>query len=164
MDLREMRQKYIDDGYEPLDASSKVCQDILLAKISKSSLNRNITIKGGVVMHNISKDNRRATRDLVQHIMKHHPGDFEKYNRYISEILDIPDVIVADNKNVDTLVFIKRIHEENINIYMVIKLSTNLLQVNKKNTILTLWKIKEKKCNQIIRNKEIIWKKLDKYE
>ena len=32
MDLKEMRQIYIDDGYEPLDASAKVCQDILLTK------------------------------------------------------------------------------------------------------------------------------------
>ena len=71
MDLREMRQSYIDDGYEPLDASAKVCQDILLAKISKSSLNRNITIKGGIVMHNISKDNRRATRDLDLDFIKY---------------------------------------------------------------------------------------------
>lgn len=64
MDLKELRQNYIKEGYDFLDASAKVCQDILLTKISKSSLNRNITIKGGVVMHNISKDNRRATRDL----------------------------------------------------------------------------------------------------
>ena len=75
MDLREMRQIYIDNGYEPLDASAKVCQDILLAKIFKSSLNRNITIKGGVVMHNISKDNRRATRDLDLDFIKYSLDD-----------------------------------------------------------------------------------------
>ena len=71
MNLKEMRQNYIDDGYEDLDASAKVCQDIILAKISKSSLNKNITIKGGVVMHNISKDTRRATRDLDLDFIKY---------------------------------------------------------------------------------------------
>lgn len=75
MDLREMRQSYINDGYESLDASAKVCQDILLVKISKSSLNRNITIKGGVVMHNISKDSRRATRDLDLDFIKYSLDD-----------------------------------------------------------------------------------------
>lgn len=75
MDLREMRQNYINDGYESLDASAKVCQDILLAKISKSSLNRNITIKGGVVMHNISKNRRRATRDLDLDFIKYSLDD-----------------------------------------------------------------------------------------
>lgn len=38
--------------------SGEVCKDILLAKMLKSALNRNITIKGGGVMHNISEDNR----------------------------------------------------------------------------------------------------------
>lgn len=35
MNLKEMRDNYIKDGYEHLDASAKVCQDIILAKISK---------------------------------------------------------------------------------------------------------------------------------
>ena len=55
--------------------STKVCQDILLAKISKGALNRNITIKGGVVMHNISKDSRRATRDLDLDFIKYSLDD-----------------------------------------------------------------------------------------
>lgn len=75
MDLREIRQKYMNDGYEPLDASAKVCQDILLAKISKSVLSSNITIKGGVVMHNISRDSRRATRDLDLDFIKYSLDD-----------------------------------------------------------------------------------------
>ncbi len=75
MDLKEMRQNYINEGYDFLDASAKVCQDIILAKISKSSLNRNITIKGGVVMHNISKDSRRATRDLDLDFIKYSLDD-----------------------------------------------------------------------------------------
>lgn len=75
MDLKEMRQNYINEGYDFLDASAKVCQDILLAKISKSALNRNITIKGGVVMHNISKDSRRATRDLDIDFIKYSLDD-----------------------------------------------------------------------------------------
>jgi len=28
MDLQEMRQNYINEGYDFLDASAKVCQDI----------------------------------------------------------------------------------------------------------------------------------------
>ena len=85
MDLQEMRQNYINEGYDFLDASAKVCQDILLAKISKSALNRNITIKGGVVMHNISKDSRRATRDLDLDFIKYSLDDksIKKFYRKI---------------------------------------------------------------------------------
>lgn len=70
MNLGNLTQKYIESGYEEIDAIAKVCQDIILIKISKSGFKEHITIKGGVVMHNISKDKRRATRDM----------DFIKYS------------------------------------------------------------------------------------
>ena len=92
MDLKEMRQNYVNEGYDFLDASAKVCQDILLAKISKSSLNRNITIKGGVVMHNISKDSRRATRDLDLDFIKYSLDD-KSIKNFIKTLSDINDGI-----------------------------------------------------------------------
>ncbi len=64
MNLEELIDKYLNIGYEYTDAVSNVCQDIILLKISKSPYINNITIKGGVVMHNISNDKRRATRDI----------------------------------------------------------------------------------------------------
>lgn len=70
MNLQEMIQKYIKNGYSDEFASSKVSQDLILTAIANSKYNQNITIKGGVVMHNLSNDKRRATRDL----------DFIKYS------------------------------------------------------------------------------------
>ena len=64
MDIGKLVDLYVISGYELADAIAKVSQDIILLKISKSSLNHNVTIKGGVVMHSISKDKRRATRDM----------------------------------------------------------------------------------------------------
>jgi len=55
---------YIDKGYEDAYASSKVAQDIILSKIAKSNFRNNITVKGGVVMFNITNDKRRATVDI----------------------------------------------------------------------------------------------------
>jgi len=85
MNLKEIRENYIKDGYELLDASAKVCQDIILAKISKSVLSRNIIIKGGVVMHNISKDSRRATRDLDLDFIKYSLSD-ESIRNFIDKL------------------------------------------------------------------------------
>lgn len=70
MNLQEVIQKYIKSGYSDELASSKVSQDLILTAIANSKYNQNITIKGGVVMHNLSNDKRRATRDL----------DFIKYS------------------------------------------------------------------------------------
>ena len=64
IDLEKMVSEYLKDGYSELFAEARVCQDIVLKAIAKSSMNRNVTIKGGVVMRSITGDVRRATRDI----------------------------------------------------------------------------------------------------
>lgn len=75
MDLFELIQKYEEKGYSNVDASAKVAQDIILLKISKSLYSQKVTIKGGVVMHSISNDLRRATRDLDLDFIKYSLND-----------------------------------------------------------------------------------------
>lgn len=53
MDLRKMVQEVQKEGYSFADANAKVCQDVVLKGIADSSLSRNVTIKGGVVMRSI---------------------------------------------------------------------------------------------------------------
>ena len=62
--IAEMIQKAKAEGYNEANAEAKVCQDIVLTLISQTSMNRNITVKGGVVMRSISHDARRATQDI----------------------------------------------------------------------------------------------------
>jgi len=64
MKISDIRNAYIADGFEYLEANSRTSRDIILALIAKSSLSERITIKGGVVMQYISGDGRRATQDL----------------------------------------------------------------------------------------------------
>ena len=64
MNLLDEVDKIKKDGYSEANAEAKLCQDIIIKAISKSSLNRNVTIKGGVVMRSLSKNARRATQDL----------------------------------------------------------------------------------------------------
>ena len=64
MNLVDEVDKIKKDGYSEANAEAKLCQDIIIKAISKSSLNRNVTIKGGVVMRSLSKNARRATQDL----------------------------------------------------------------------------------------------------
>ena len=87
MNLQEVIQKYIKSGYSDELASSKVSQDLILTAIANSKYNQNITIKGGVVMHNLSNDKRRATRDLDLYFIKYSLDD--KSINYINfEIID----------------------------------------------------------------------------
>lgn len=75
MNLEELRKKYLDNGFSLANAGAKICQDIILNKISKSKMKKNVTIKGGVVMYGLSNDKRRATRDLDLDFIKYSLAD-----------------------------------------------------------------------------------------
>ena len=75
MNINTIFNNYLANGYSNLNAISKTCQDIILAQISNSSLNKNVTIKGGVVMYGLSNDKRRATRDLDLDFIKYSLAD-----------------------------------------------------------------------------------------
>ena len=64
IDIDLMIKKEIENGYGDANAQAKVCQDLILKAIATSSLNRNVTIKGGVVMRGKTGNVRRATQDL----------------------------------------------------------------------------------------------------
>lgn len=98
------------------------------------------------------------TEERIKHIKEHHPGDYEKYGVYIKEIIKEPDYILEDNKNKDTILFLKQINENSKNVQIVIKLNTNKKELERKNSILTLWKIRNSTYNQLVRNRKIIWK------
>lgn len=66
---------YTDRGYSLTHARAKVAQDILLTKISKSNYNDNVTIKGGVVMFNLTNNIRRATIDIDISFIKYSLND-----------------------------------------------------------------------------------------
>ncbi len=64
IDIDAMIRKEIENGYGDANAQAKVCQDLILKAIASSRLNRNVTIKGGVVMRSKTKNVRRATQDV----------------------------------------------------------------------------------------------------
>ena len=61
INLIELVNKYVEDGYNEIYANAKVAQDIILRYLFKSEYKNHITLKGGVVMYNLTQDKRRAT-------------------------------------------------------------------------------------------------------
>lgn len=92
MNLEELRIKYLENRFSPANASAKICQDIILNKISKSKMNKNVTIKGGVVMYGLSNDKRRATRDLDLDFIKYSLAD-ESIKLFINILNTVNDGI-----------------------------------------------------------------------
>lgn len=64
MKLVELIENKRRKGYIQPIAESLVGQEIIISAISKSSFVDQLALKGGVVMYNISKDARRASRDI----------------------------------------------------------------------------------------------------
>ena len=64
MNLLVEISKMRDEGYTEANAQARVCQDIILDGIARGNLSRNVTIKGGVVMRNLSGNVRRATQEI----------------------------------------------------------------------------------------------------
>lgn len=64
MELAKIRNEYIRQGIDYENATARTCRDIIVMLIAKSPMNNHVTVKGGVVMQQISGDKRRATRDI----------------------------------------------------------------------------------------------------
>lgn len=81
--ITDMIDKAKETGYNEANAEAKVCQDIILSLISKSRYNRNVTVKGGVVMRSITNNSRRATLDMDLDFIKYSLLD-ESIDKFIT--------------------------------------------------------------------------------
>ena len=73
--IQKLIEQERNNGYLGDNASAKVCQDIVLKALANSSLSRNVTIKGGVVMRSKTTNSRRATQDLDIDFIKYSLAD-----------------------------------------------------------------------------------------
>ena len=77
---------------------------------------------------------------------------------YVREILDDPDYIFRD-KRPNTGLVVKKIFNGEESSLPVLKIITSDDNKDYKNSVITSWKITEKKLNNYLRNKDIIYKK-----
>lgn len=103
MNLDKIRSAYIDEGLGELDASARTCQDVILVLIARSPLASSATIKGGVVLQHISKDNRRATQDIDLDFIRYSIDD-EAIFRFIDALGSASeDINVTVTGNIEEL-------------------------------------------------------------
>ena len=75
-----------------------------IGKIDKNKIGR---FKDKIVTEDVILSEER-----IKHIKEHHPGDYERYGKHINEIIEEPDYILVDNKNKDTLLYMKTLISE----------------------------------------------------
>ncbi len=102
MNLEELIEKEIDNGYGDVNARAKVCQDIILKAISKGDFNRNVTIKGGVVMRSKTGNVRRATQDLDIDFIRYSLAE-NKIDKFIEKLNCLEGISIKREGKIEEL-------------------------------------------------------------
>ena len=99
-----------------------------------------------------------VTEEQLMHIRNRHPEAYQDAIHYVRDILDDPDYIRKD-KRTNTGLVVKRIFDEKESSLLVLKIITSNDREGYKNSVITSWKITEKRLNNYLRNKDVIYKK-----
>ncbi|MGL4449789.1 MAG: hypothetical protein ACRCTZ_01190 [Sarcina sp.] len=110
---------------------------------------------------NIISNNIVLTKNRAEHIDERRFGVLDKHKNKIVDTVNNPDLVILDDKHAnDTVIAIKEIQsDENKRLYVVIKLVLEGNNPSYENSVMTMACINEKKYNQILRNKTILYKK-----
>ena len=109
------------------------------------------------VAEDIVTDEVIITDERIQHIKSRHPDDYEKYCKYMSEIIKNLEYIIEANKP-RTALLLKSFEDEGIPFKTILRLVTSSDNITYKNSIITFMKINDKEWNRLIKNKKILYK------
>ena len=107
---------------------------------------------------NHATDEVIITEEQMIHIRERHPEAYIDTIYYVREILDSPDYIFRD-KRPNTGLVVKKIQNGEESSLLVLKIVTSDDKQGYKNSVITGWKITEKRLDNYLRNKDIIYKK-----
>ena len=102
INIEELIEEYKEEGYSERNAEARVCQDIVLKAIKESGLSKNVTIKGGVVMRNLTNDVRRATQDIDLDFIRYSLDEKAIY-RFVDELNCIEGISIRINGQIEEL-------------------------------------------------------------
>lgn len=110
------------------------------------------------ITSDIVTDEVIITDERIQHIKDRHPGDYERYISYISQILAEPDYILEANKP-NTAFVLKKIDAVGEGFEVILRLQTSGDVEGHKNSVITFLKVQDKRYNRYLRTKKILYKK-----
>ena len=98
------------------------------------------------------------TDERISHIKERHPNDYERYYKYMKEVIEKPDFIISGNKP-NTALILKEFSYGDEQFKTIYRLITSFDNTNFKNSIITFMKINNREWERLLRNKEILYKK-----
>ena len=106
----------------------------------------------------IMTDEVIITNERIEHIKERHPDDYERFYRYLSQIIEKPDYILESNKE-NTAVILKEIEENGEKFKLILKLKVESDPKEYKNSVISFWHIGEVTWKKNIKNKKILYKR-----
>ncbi len=109
------------------------------------------------ITDDIVTDEVIITDERIRHIQERHPNDYERYYRYMKDIVEHPQYIVETNKPYTALI-LKEFIEEREQFKTVMRLKTSHDNPDFKNSIITFMRINGREWERMLKNKKIIYR------
>ena len=114
------------------------------------------------ITENIATNRVVLTNKSVLHILDHHPEAYNDVLLELKQTISEPDYIIKDEKHLNTGLVIKEIASDSIekeHAFIVLKLCTDTKNNQRSNSIISGWKISNKRLKSYLRNKTVLYKK-----
>lgn len=126
MTIKEIVNKYTSLGHNYRNAQNLAAEEIVLRKIASSPLSDHVTLKGGIVMFNLTKCDRRVTQDIDFDLIKYSIDD-TSIKRFVDKLNAVKDGIFA---SIDGS--IEPLHQEDyqgVRIHLLLKDNSTKLRI-----------------------------------
>lgn len=158
MTYGEWYEKYVDKSTESgiIKKHSKKVTETAVNDVH--SIGKIDIEKYKCITNDITTDEVIITDERIQHIKDRHPNDYERFYKYMSEVVREPEYIVEANKP-NTALILKSFSNGEEQFKTVLRLVTSTDNNGFKNSIITFMKINDSEWKRLIKNKKILYKK-----
>lgn len=105
----------------------------------------------------IQTDEIIITNERIMHIKERHPEDFELFNKYGTESVRHPDMIIKDEKHTGTIFMIKKLPGTNLDVVVRVVLETD--EDGLKNSVMTFYRIRERNLRKLEEKNKLLYKR-----
>nr|DAR23501.1 MAG TPA: minor capsid protein [Caudoviricetes sp.] len=166
----------VEAGEDVEEAAEEVAADKPASSLRRNTENDIITSSttdGGGSVHTIARidkdiyscvtndivtDEVILTEERIAHIKEHHPNDYERYGRFIKQMLEEPDYII-DSKSPNTAFVLKAFKEDAKQFRLILRLHTSTDETGYKNSVITFQYVKAKEYRRLVKNKNVLYKR-----
>lgn len=98
-----------------------------------------------------------VTHERMGHIRERHPDDFNLFEQYGADCVQVPDFIIEDSSHIGTVFMVKKLPKTNLNV--VVRLSLESDEKHFKNSVMTFYRIRERNLRKLIQKNRLLYKR-----